>query len=245
MARLSLILGLLGVLLLAAGPLTAQEPTPIPDDAASAIVETTVETTEETAAEVDDLLDRLTATPQSEAARVFLAVGGIILLVAGWRIYDVIVVIAGFLIGATIAAALITTDSETLILAALLVGGIIGAALSLLLYYLAVFMIGAYLGVVLTASAAATLELEPVSGWVLLVTALIGGLVLWGLSFEFLIVLSAIVGAQMLSLALALNPIWTLIFAIVGILVQLGLVRSTKYEFRRKHRRRLILFPRT
>jgi hypothetical protein len=69
----------------------------------------------------------------------------------------------------------------------------------------------------------------------------IGGAVLIGLSFELLVVLSALVGAQMLTRGLGLDAIWTLIFAAVGIIVQIGLVRAYKYDFRR---RRVYLFRR-
>jgi len=110
------------------------------------------------------------------------------------------------------------------------------------LYYLAVFVIGAYVGVLLTNSAAVAFSLTPVSGLALLIGAVIGGIVLLSLSFEFLVLLSSIVGAQMLSLGLGLDAVWTLIFAIAGIIIQFGLMRSFNYDFRRRPRRRL--FPR-
>ena len=64
------------------------------------------------------------------------------------------------------------------------------------------------------------------------------------LSFELLILFSALVGAQMVTLALGLSPLWTLVLAVVGVIIQLGLARSFRYDWRRRrvrpfYRRRL------
>lgn len=178
----------------------------------------------------------MTQAPKSELGRILLVVGGVLLLIAGWRIYDFIIVVAGFLIGALIAGSLVTTDNTFISLGVFLVGGLIGALLSAILYYVAVFMIGAYLGISLTGALANALSLAPVSPLALLVGGLIGGLVLIGLSFEFLVLVSALVGAQMLTLGFGLNVVWTLIFAVVGVIVQLGLLRVYHYDFRRRRR---------
>lgn len=211
--------------------------TPVPSEGITGeIVDLTVETTERTANFLGDLLDRLTQAPKSELARILLVVGGVLLLIAGWRIYDFIIIVAGFLIGALIAGSLVTTDNTFISLVVFLVGGLIGALLSAVLYYVAVFMIGAYLGISLTGALANALSLAPVSPLALLVGGVIGGLVLLGLSFEFLVLVSALVGAQMLTLGFGLNVVWTLIFAVVGVIVQLGLLRVYNYDFRRRRR---------
>ncbi|GAB4527587.1 MAG: hypothetical protein OHK0046_45510 [Anaerolineae bacterium] len=233
------------LMLFAVMPLAAQDVdiTPDPEEVAEDIVDITVETAEATAEEVEDLIDRITQVPQSDAARVLLVLGGILLLTAGWRVYDFIVVIAGLLIGAAIGASLVTNDSDLIILAAMLIGGLLGAALSVLLYYAAVFVIGGYVGILLFSSAANAFELSPISPLALLVAALVGGVVLLALSFEFLVLLSSLVGAQMLSLGLGLDIFWTLIFAVAGIVIQFGLMRAFKYDFRRRSRR-FVRFPR-
>lgn len=216
-----------------------EEPTPSAEDTAEDIVDITVDAAEETATALDDFIDRVTSAPQTDLARILLVVGGVVLLVAGWRVYDFIVIIAGFLIGASIAAALVTTDSTVIAIAALLIGGFIGAALGIFLYYVAVFLIGAYIGIVLTAALASALSLTPVSALALFVGAIIGGMVLIALSFEFLILLSSLVGGQMLSLGLGLGPAWTVVFVLAGVIIQFMLVRSFKYDFRRRRRVRL------
>lgn len=235
------------ILLAAAIPLAAQDVTPIIEntplpptegleEAAAEVVDLAVGSAEGAASALDDLIRRLTATPQSDLARLVLIIGGVVLLVAGWRVYDFIVIIAGLLIGAMVAASLVTTDNAVILLAALLIGGLIGAAVAYFLYYVAVFLIGAYIGILLTNALAAALSLTPVSALVLLIGGLVGGLVLIGLSFEFLVLLSALVGAQMLALGLGLEVIWTLIFAVVGVIIQFALMRSFRYDFRRRRR---------
>ncbi len=240
------VLILFGLLVLMAFPLAfarAQDgiATSVPNDLAEQvagdIVQFTTQTAEVTANTLQDFINRLVQTPKSEAARILLILGGVLLLVAGWRVYDFVTVIAGFLIGAMIALSLVTTDNSLIVVAAILLGGLIGAALGYFLYYIAVFLIGAYIGVAVTAGLAFQLSLTPVNPLVLLIGALIGGLVLIGLSFQFLILLSALVGAQMLVLGLGLAPVWTLLLAIIGIVVQFALARTYNYDWRRRPHR--------
>jgi hypothetical protein len=160
---------------------------------------------------------------------LLLVVGGVILLAGGWRVYDYIVVIAGFLIGAAIALSLVTSESTLITIAAILTGGLIGAFLAIYAFALGVFLIGAYVGIVLTGALAG--ELSPL---ILLLGGIIGGLLLLRLSFHFLVVVSSVVGAQMLTLGLALEPIWTIILAIGGIILQMYLIRYNNHSYRRR-----------
>jgi hypothetical protein len=238
------IVGLLAlVLLLPAVFVSAQDavPTSVPKDAveqtAGEIVDLTTQTAVETADTLQGFIDRLVQTPKSDFARVLLIIGGIILLAAGWRIYDIITLLAGFLIGALVALSLLNTDNTLITIAGILVGGLIGAALGYFVFMVAVALIGAYLGVVVANGIAFQLALSPINPIVLLIAAILGALVMVGLSFQFLILLSALVGAQMLTLGLGLTPIWTLIFAAIGIVLQLGLARAYNFDWRSRPRR--------
>lgn len=241
MPRVFGLLMLMTALIWTALPVMAQDTpvsTPIPaEDLAEGIVDITVQTAEGTANLLEDFLDRLTQTPRSEVARILLVLGGALLLVAGWRLYEFIALIAGFIIGASIAVSLFGNENAVLSTAALLLGGIIGALLGYFLYYVAIFFIGAYIGIILTNALATALVMTPVSSLVLLVGGLIGGLVLIGLSFEFVILLSALVGAQMLTLGLNLNVTWTLLLTIFGVIVQFLLIRTTNFDYRTRPRR--------
>ena len=215
------------------------DPTPASESEAIAeeIVDLTSQTAEATVSTVEGFLNNLVQTPHSDVARILLILGGLILLLVGWRIHDVIILIAGFLIGASIAISLVVSDSTLVNIAVLVIGGLIGTALSIFLYYVAIFLIGAYVGIALTGGLAAALSLTPVSALALLIGGIIGGAILLGLSFEFLIVVSALIGAQMLTLGLGLNVIWTLVFAVIGIIIQLALTRALNYTVRRRPRR--------
>lgn len=217
----------------------AQAATPAngPGETAQTIVQATTQAAQTTAGTAEHVLNQLLQQPRSNIMRALLLIGGVILLLAGWRINEIIILIGGFLIGAAVATSLVVTDNAFLEIAILLIGGFIGAALSALMYYVAVFLIGAYVGMALTGGLGTALALTPVSAIALLIGGLIGGLVLIGLSFEFIILLSALVGAQMITLSLGLGMIWTVILAVIGIFVQLGLTRTFHYRFRRHIRR--------
>lgn len=201
------------------------------------IVEFTEDTSIATVQVVNDFLERLVQRPQSEIARVILIIGGALLLVAGWRVYEYIILISGFLIGAAFGSALVPDNNTLLTVAGFLIGGIIGAAIASLLYYLAVALIGAYIGLAATIAIATYFDLTPVSSLVLLLGGIIGAIVLIALSLEFLIVISALVGAQMVSLGLNLGPEWVLILAVVGVIAQLLAVRAFGVDLRRRPQR--------
>jgi hypothetical protein len=248
-----LIMGFVLLTLLTAGMAFAQDPlaTPIPiysptpglapqataipgEEVADELVDITVDAGQATVNLIEDFINRLTTAPKSDVVRVIMILFGVLLLVAGWRIYDYIALIAGFIVGALVAMSLVNTTDQLVLLLVALIGGVIGAALGAFLYYIAVFLIGVYVGVVLTNQLAAILTLTPVSPLVLLIGGLIGGLLMVALSFELLILFSALVGAQMITLALGLSPLWTLVIAVIGVIVQLGLARTFRYDFRRR-----------
>jgi len=246
-SMLKLPIGIAIVLLMLAMilPASAQDVTPFPtptlegpvvnlEEAAEGAVNATEAAAQATASGISNLVARLLQPPRSEVVRFLLIVGGIILLFVGWRVYEFIIIIAGFLIGAAFATALVDPTNTVWTIGAFLIGGLIGAALSIFVYYIAVFLIGGYIGIVLTEGAVQALGFSPVSSIVLFIMALIGGLILVGLSFELLLILSVLVGAQMVALGLGLGIEWTLIFAALGILVQFIAARTTGYRIRRR-----------
>lgn len=213
------------------------------EQAAGEIVDFTVNTAEGLAGTVQDLVNRLIVPPQNGVLRLLMLLGGIVLLVAGWRVSNLIVVIAGFLIGALIASSLVTTNEMLVEVAALVIGGLVGALLSYFLYYVAVFLLGAYIGIMLTNALASAVGLVPVSAIALLIGGVIGGIVLIGISLEFMILFSALIGAQILVLIFGLSAPWLIVLAVLGVIIQLGLMRVFRYDYR-AYRGRLIPFRR-
>lgn len=241
-ARRGLLIGILLLVVVLVAVALTQQTAPLPDEQlAGNLVDLTVDTAQQTASTLSDFMNRLITPPQTSLVRILLIIGGIALLLAGWRIYDYIVIIAGAVVGATIALSLVTTDNTVITVAAVVIGGLLGAALGVFLYYAAVFIIGAYIGIVLANAFLTAISTTPPSELGLLVGGIVGGLILLALSFEFLVLLAALVGAQMLSLGLGLPLIWTVIFTIIGVLVQLALMRTYNFDFRRRRR---VLFNR-
>jgi len=97
----------------------------------------------------------------------------------GYRIFRVLLGILGFILGAAAVAAVawdvFGRDQQVIVILAGLVGGVIGAVLMVMLYFVGVFLLGAWLGsllgVLLTGGGGSTVEI------VIIVTlAVIGGI---------------------------------------------------------------------
>lgn len=200
-------------------------------------VEATENFTETTGTQIEAFLQRLVQPPSSQIARILFIVAGTILLVFGWRIYNFIVILAGAWVGASLASAAVVTNSALIEIATILIGGLLGAFLAMFLYFIAVFIIGMYVGAILTTSIASLLGLTPISPILLLVGAIIGGFILVALSAELVIFISALVGAQMLTSGLGLNREWMLIFTLLGIIIQIAATRFYSIDLRRSPRR--------
>lgn len=185
-----------------------------------------------------DLTNRLLYTPESVILRVIFVLAGALLLLLGWRVYDELIILIGILVGAMMALAAVGETTFVVQAAAMLIGGLIGGLLAYFLYAVAVFFIGAYIGMVLLVAVASLLEITPVSAIALLIAAIAGGILMLALSFQFAIFISAFVGAQLLVLGLGLPSEWFLLLVILGIIVQLGAARYTGFDYRRRPRRR-------
>lgn len=205
-------------------------------EAAEDAVDLTIDAAETTVTFIQDLLNRIAQPPTSDLARVLFVIGGLLLLIAGWRIYDFVIVLAGAVIGGTIAAALVSGNSAVVDIAAFVIGALLGAGLAIVFYYAAVLLIGAYVGIVLITALYAAIGAAPASDIVLLLGAILGAVIMLALSFEFLVLFSALVGAQLLVYGLGLDPIWILLLAVIGAALQFILTRTFKYELRRRPR---------
>jgi len=212
----------------------------LPNAAAATITNAATDAAQTISGTAQGLWAQLAQTPQSDLARILLILGGVVLLIAGWAVYEWIILIAGFLIGATTALTLFPQANTLVALVVFLIGGVIGIALGALLYYVAVFLIGAYLGIVIAQGVAAALSVPPLSTIGVLVAAVIGGILLVLLAQELLVILSALVGAQMIALALGLGIGWMLLLTLIGIIVQFGAARTRGVDFRRRPLRRTV-----
>jgi len=146
-----------------------------PDAAAATIAGAATDAAQSISGTAQGLWAQLAQVPQSDLARVLLILGGVVLLLAGWVVYEWIILIAGFLIGATTALSLFPQANTLVALLVFLIGGVIGIAIGGLLYYVAVFLIGAYLGIVIAEGVAVALNIPPLSSIGVLVAGIVGG----------------------------------------------------------------------
>ena len=209
-----------------------------------AAVEISQETSQSVMTMVSDFIQRLNSVPQSDIVSVLMVIGGEILLFAGWRVYNWIIILAGILIGGSIATAIIGSPDTVMNIIVFLVGALIGAAVAYFLYYVAVFFIGGYVGIVFATMLASSLGWGPIPYWMLLIILIVGGIAMLGLSYELLVVLASVLGAVLIVNALGLAPasFWILGLALLGIVIQVGFTRYYGYSVRRRYGRRGFLF---
>lgn len=212
------------------------------EGAADSIVQITETTAEGISAILSNFINRLYNITDNDVVRVMMVVVGAVFLVAGWRIYNWIIVLAGALVGGTIAVAAFGGTSVTLEVVAFVIGALIGGFLGYFVYYGAVFIIGAYIGIVFATLIAQSLDLLPIAPLVLFGISVIGGVIMLALSFELLVVLASVLGAQLIVMGLGLTPatIWLGVLILLGIFLQISLTRRSGYSVRRRPSRNLL-----
>lgn len=88
--------------------------------------------------------------PQSYGFPValLLVLGGALSCFAGYRLFKITLAIYGFIIGAMIASSMMGTSNTTAMIAAALAGGVAGALILVVAYFVGIALIGAGLGAV-------------------------------------------------------------------------------------------------
>jgi hypothetical protein len=199
----------------------------------------------------------LPASLQTPAAIVLVA-GGLLSCFAGYRIFRVVLGIYGFILGALLASSFMGSEQTLWMVVAAIVGGLAGAAILVLAYFVGVALIGAGVGALTANVAWASFGREPGLLAVILF-AIVGALGALALQ-RYVIIIStafggawtAMVGGFALAgdrvanqaaarsddvwLAYPLNPApgqrWVLpvwfVFGLIGALVQLGITSNQR-----------------
>jgi hypothetical protein len=158
---------------------------------------------------------------------------GIAVLLFGRRLFWLLVAAVGFAAGMELAPWLVHEPSSILVITAALVLGFVGALLALFLQKIAVAIVGFVAGGRLAVAIIATFVVQHEGSFALafLIGGIVGALIFLLLFDWALVVLSALVGAYMISGAITLPQtgatIIFIVLAIIGIAVQTGLGRKT------------------
>ena len=102
----------------------------------------------------------LPASLQAPAAIVLIA-GGLLSCFAGYRIFRVVLGFFGFVLGALLTSSFMGTEQTMYMIAAAIVGGIIGALILVAAYFVGVALIGAGVGALVVNLIWASLGREP------------------------------------------------------------------------------------
>ncbi|MEO0560996.1 MAG: hypothetical protein AAF125_02710 [Chloroflexota bacterium] len=166
--------------------------------------------------------------------RVIYIVGGLILLFAGWSAYRLALGVAGFVVGSSIGAGLVTGAGTALSLTVTIACGIIGGLIATFVYLLAVALVGGYVGLLVTAQAVALLDLQTGQGPRILIFGagmVIGAVAALALAVELTIILTSAFGAVMVAGGTGLlngqfGGLWALLLFVVGVVAQMQVARS-------------------
>lgn len=158
--------------------------------------------------------------------RLAQGIVGFLLLFAGYALYKLAIMLAGFVVGAILGYGLGAEEGGKLLgILLLLVGGWLGAALAWFLHLLALFIIGAFYGAIL---------LGALVDWetgVLIIGGLIGGVLLLALSQLLIVLITAGTGAVLFGgLGLEASDTMILVLFVLGVLVQYGTLSARKGE---------------
>lgn len=76
-------------------------------------------------------------------AALFLVLGGMLACVAGFRLFRLVLVVYGFILGAMMASSMMGATNTTGMLVAALAGGIVGALVMMFAYFVGIALVGA------------------------------------------------------------------------------------------------------
>jgi hypothetical protein len=161
----------------------------------------------------------LPAAFQAPAA-IILLIGGALSCFAGYRVFRIVLGIYGFILGALIASSAMGTDQTFWMIVAAIGGGIIGALILILAYFLGVALIGAGIGALAANMIWAAIGREPHVFVVILfaVSGALGALALqryviigataFGGAWTMIVGLMALLGGPAAADAATKNGVW-------------------------------------
>ena len=128
-------------------------------------------------------------------AAIVLVFSGLLTCFAGYRVFRVVLGIYGFILGALIASSFMGTDQTLWMIVAAVIGGLVGAAILILAYFVGVALIGAGVGALVANLVWASLGREP-GALVVIILAMAGALGALVLQ-RYVIIMSTAVGGAL------------------------------------------------
>jgi len=128
-------------------------------------------------------------------AALILLVGGVCSCFAGYRIFRWVLAFFGFVFGALFVGAAMGSDQTLWMIAAWLIGGLIGAVILFAAYFVGVALIGAGIGAGAAIVLWAAVNREP-GIWPVIILAVIGAIGALAVQRHVIIVATAFAGAQ-------------------------------------------------
>jgi hypothetical protein len=89
-------------------------------------------------------------------AAILIFVGGVLACFAGYRLFRVVLAIYGFILGAMLASSMMGISNTAGMVAAAIIGGLVGAVIFVFAYYVGIALIGAGLGALIAHAGWAT-----------------------------------------------------------------------------------------
>ena len=199
-------------------------------------------------------------------AAIVLVLAGVVACFFGYRLFRIVLSIFGFILGALLASSIFGTSDTGPMVAAALVGGLVGAGVLFAAYFVGVAMVGAAAGAVLANTLLASAGRDP-HFLVVVFAAVIGAVgaiylqryvIIVGTSFggawTLIVGAMALVGHQAALAAAASGDVWVayplapapgqrwvpaawIVLGLVGVGVQSGITGGEKGRIKRKKRK--------
>lgn len=208
----------------------------------------------------------LPASYQLPAAAVLL-IGGVVSCFFGYRLFRIVLALFGFIFGALLASSLMPGSNSTAMLIAAGVGGLVGAAILFMAYFIGVALLGALLGatvanlvfaasnhlpnvlVVVLCAIAGAAAANYLQRWFIIVGTAFGG------AWTMLVGLLAVLGDKKAMAAAATGDVWVVyplnpapgqawvfwawtVLGIAGMAVQLGWTGGEKGRAGKRSRKK-------
>lgn len=168
--------------------------------------------------------------PAQGSLKVVGLLGGLLLLIAGWKIYRVVIALPGFLLVAALAATFMDklVENDWISLALVVALGFVGAWLALKLHDVAIFIIGAVGGGYLAFMLWPTFTATDPTFFVIVGGVILGGAIMLLFGKLWMVLFSSAVGAGMFVWGLGSYTALFVPLFLVGILIQYGASSSRK-----------------